>query len=253
MSAAVDLSQRSANARKLDRIVDVQVDALLAVLAANIRFGLDQSIGAEQWQGEVLCETHNYPVTLAQLRDNRLPALAVWRQDAGIVKKTERARLTTFAIRYVLDSTPLDNIGEVWPMLNAVWEIISWTLEGNAMVDLAPPIGDPCPSTDLLVMAGIQEIFEEQARATFDFAVSVAGEAGQAFPVLDVSVPAQHLGTFGGYPFDPSELPDLTELHVQLLNAKPDALGEDQPLVSLVSRIEPELSEGVIGEEEGDC
>lgn len=249
MSGVTDTANRSANVRRITSLRDPQVYALATVLAANVRYALEQSQGAEKWMGNACVDYHTFPITLGLLNDYRLPALSVWRQSTQTVQAKKRTeRRSTFVIRYWLDSTPRDWLPIVWPALQAAYEIIARTLVGDSVIDLQTPGPNgprSAPSSDLLVLAGFTVVDESTIRGAADFATEPG--AGHLYPVLEITFEAEHHPTFGGLPYScefPNglELSDLQELCFELWDGTPVESGgrgtENQPIVAGKSLLE---------------
>lgn len=238
MSGKVSLADRSAGTQRVGGLVDTQVHALAAVLAANVRFALSQSRGAQAWDGDAVVDFHAFPITLSLLSDYRLPALACWRTRTSTSPSSRhrRSRRATFNVRYWLDATPREKLADFWPALHAAYEVIVATLNGDALINLELP-GEPktMPSTDLLGMAGFEFIYSDAIVGTTDFAVEAGGETGMLYPVLDVTFDADHAPLLDGlpYPTEPT-WPLLESLVFELWDGT--AVGgradEDQPIVA---------------------
>lgn len=245
--AEVDTALRSAGVQKITAVRDPQVFALAAVLAANVRYALDEALGAERWLENTCVDFHEFPVTLGLLHEYRLPALSAWRVSTLTTRNKKRAeRRTTFAVRYWMSATPVEWIPKTWPMLQAAYEVIARTLCEDGLIDLQTPgPNGPAvvPSTELLGLAGFLRIDENTIRGAEDF----AGDGNQAFPVLEVTFEAEHLPLFGGLPYScefPNglELNDLVELCFELWDGTPIPNGgrgtENQPVVAGKSLLE---------------
>jgi len=245
-------SARSIGVQPITSLVDVQVETLASVLAANVKFALESAVGAEKWLGNACVDYHPFPITLGLLNDYRLPALSCWRVTTRTVhRKKKKERRAQFAVRYWLDSTGRDHLPEVWGALQAAYEVIARTLAGDSVLDLLTPGPDgpaTCPSTDLLTLAGFLDIDLETIRGAADFAQ--APGAGQLYPVLEVTFEAEHTPLFGGLPYSVEfpngvELPDLKELCFQLWDGTAVAAGrrpdEAQPILSGKSLVERSL------------
>jgi hypothetical protein len=205
---------RSANAPEVERIVDVHVDALRAVLGANVSYGLADAIGAERWNGIPVAATYGYPIILPLLHHHRLPALSVWRQKTrAIRRKKQRERVASFGIRYWLDAVPRDHMPDVWPVLEMARELMMRTLEGHSVVSFGEtPAGDPLPTSDLLVAAGFRNIEDIEGASDFASATTQA----RLHPLVELTFTATHEPQFGAYAYDVDALSALTELRLTI-------------------------------------
>lgn len=248
MSTPVVVADHSANSQKIADLRDVQVEVLAQVLGANIRHALDEALGASRWLENMCVDWHPYPVTIGLLNDHRLPAISVWRTQTMTMKRKKRVeRRATFAIRYWLDSTPMDWLPRSWGALQMAYEAITRTLTGEACIDLLHVDTDGkhrVPSSELLVAAGFTVIHDGTIRGVGDFAQA---EDGTIWPVLEVTFDAEHLPLFGGLPYSlefPNgvDLSELKELCFQLWDGTPEAEGgrgdENQPIVAGKSLVE---------------
>jgi hypothetical protein len=206
------LDDRSANTPRVTSLADVHVDALRSVLGANIRYGLEETVwSVERWGAHPLVATYPYPIVLPLVKHHRLPALSVWRKNVRSVRaKKQEERRSLFAVRYWMGDVARDQLSDVWPILQVVIEILMRTLEGNAIVDLAGPVGDPFPSSDLLIAAGFRDVGEIAAAGDFGLAGS------NYFPLMELNFEATHPPALGSYAFDPDAQAMLTELLVDV-------------------------------------
>lgn len=244
MSATID-SARSAGVQRVQTLRDPQVFALAVVLAANVKYALEQAVGGEKWLGNACVDFHPFPVTLDLLTEYRLPALSVWRVETATVnvkKKVERR--ASFAVRYWLASTGREWLPVMWGALEAAGEVIGRTLTGESLLDLTVPGPKgprAIPGTELLKLAGFTRINENTISWHADFAQVVG--AGNLYPVLNVTFEAEHEPKFGGLPYSiefPNgvDLPLFTKLCFELWESGRPV--ENQPIVAgIAPREEP--------------
>lgn len=256
MTDAVDVARASKGVPVIETVRDIQVFALANVLGANLRVALDEASGAERWLGNVCVDRHLYPITLSLLAEVRLPALSVWRtRTQALRNKKKLERRATFAVRYWLDSIPVDWLPLAWPMLHGAFETITRTLTGQSLIDFETVTADglrAIPSTELLSLAGFLSVDVDTIVGTEDFA---GADGGQVYPVLDVSFEAEHEPLFGGLAYSEEfpmgiDLPLFERLCFELWDGTVTggrAL-EDQPVVageaSLEGRATPLVVEG---------
>lgn len=207
---------------------DTFVNALLAVLSANIRFALSASwnevIGASEERPDVvIARTYAYPVALSIVPSTQRPALSAWRQRMRYVRHGKRDHRTLgMGLRFYMDDVPLAHMERRWPLLNEVFEVIVDTLVGRTVLDfsVAGEVGR-FPSTHLLYLAGLVTVREESIEGRVDFATASEGKVGFAIPFLDVAFECEVVAPSGPFSQDVDALDALTGMSIALVDARP--------------------------------
>ena len=209
---------------------DPLVDALRAVLSANLRFAL-----ADAWAkhmhvseggtpDEVVARTYGFPVSLAIMPGTQRPCLAVWRQTSKFKQAGKKHhRRVTMGVRYWMDQVPFDHLDRRWPMLNEVFEVIADTLAGNSRLDIETSADgfERFPSTDILHLAGMVSLFPDTITSRVDFATDASGDAGFVYPMLDIAFDLETQALSGAFSQDAEGLPDLVALCAAITDARP--------------------------------
>lgn len=192
----------------LDGYRDEQLDALLALLRDSLNGEL--SVDADQ-----ACESvHAWPTVPARLPVHALPALAVWRQRSGFVPRATGAhdQRVTLRFLYVLPPTPLERVGERWPLLTKAWDLVACTL-------LAGHYASHRDDAEVLRDVGFVDV--DIAGASVDFATPAADADVQPQWEATITVTLRTSG-------DTTSLDELS-LHTELHPA--DLPEDERPLV----------------------
>lgn len=145
---------------------DALIDALRVIIAERVNAALTSTYG-----GDTIVTTKGYPIPLDQLVQTKLPALSVYRVNAGHVSRGRRRNdlQSQIALDYFGPATQLTKLDSTWPLLHAVWvEAIDAVCDGSALSD---------PS-QTLQSAGLVDLEEGSFAANYNFALG----GGNAYP-----------------------------------------------------------------------
>ena len=200
--------------------VDPDFDPIPWAIGRLIKARCNRVLGPLLLDEEVIVQVRAHPLPLRLIPQLQAPTLAVHRLREGTREREmgyHEDADAVYRIDYVSRAAPLDLLPKRWPLLGRVWREAWRALRASKDDALLGGL-------DVLCAAGVVWLDPAQTRVVYAYV-----DAGDTvYPSFQAEV------AISSRPVDLSELPDLLEMGIAILEA--DRAPEEQPAVRLVAR-----------------